>query len=70
MCGIYGEYWPSTLEVPEQRLPGAQRLLRHRAPDNHGLATFIMVGGTLALGHARRSIFDLTARRPSTHGQR
>ncbi len=48
------------LEAPAQRLSEAQRLLRHRGPDDFGLVTFTMAGGTLALGHTRLSIIDLT----------
>jgi asparagine synthase (glutamine-hydrolysing) len=60
MCGIYGGYWQGMLEVPEQRLAEAQRQLHHRGPDDRGLATFTVAGGTLALGHTRLSIIDLT----------
>lgn len=60
MCGIYGSF--TTISVPdvEQRLSAAVRALHHRGPDDHGLERFSTAGGSLALGHTRLSIIDLS----------
>ena len=60
MCGIYGGYWRNPEEVPRERLLEAQRLLRHRGPDDHGLDLQALERGTLAFGHTRLSIIDLS----------
>ncbi|HUF81219.1 MAG TPA: asparagine synthase (glutamine-hydrolyzing) [Burkholderiales bacterium] len=59
MCGITG-YWAR--EGPPDAwlrdLPGAVRSLRQRGPDDSG--TWARAGGSVAFGHARLSILDLS----------
>jgi asparagine synthase (glutamine-hydrolysing) len=60
MCGIYGGYWRGISEAPVVRLAEAQRLLYHRGPNDRGMETFTVAGGTIVLGHTRLSIIDLS----------
>ena len=61
MCGIYGGYWQATPNVPLNRVTAAQNVLRHRGPDDCGIETYSIAGGSLAFGQTRLSIIDLSA---------
>jgi asparagine synthase (glutamine-hydrolysing) len=70
MCGIFGHYSSRSVEDAaelQSRLLAAQRALHHRGPDDRGLEIlFITRGldvspGSLALGHTRLSIIDLSS---------
>src|SRR5689334_10342391 len=55
MCGIYGSFLKEGAS-PQEALAAAQKRLRHRGPDETGLFR----EESLALGHARLSIIDLS----------
>ena len=61
MCGIFGGWWQKEPPQLEWRLLDAQKSLAHRGPDDRGLEIERRVEGTVALGHTRLSIIDLSA---------
>jgi len=60
MCGIIGSYYISSDPKKDIRLKKSLDSLRHRGPDNVGLAHFELSNGFLFLGHLRLSIIDLS----------
>ncbi len=69
MCGILGVYAPAREEAEAAAKRGLEAL-RHRGPDDFGLATMRLGAGFLSLAHARLSILDLTpdGRQPMFRG--
>jgi asparagine synthase (glutamine-hydrolysing) len=61
MCGILGIYGTDLSPDVDQRLAAGLEALHHRGPDDRGLESFAVAGGTLVLGHTRLSIIDLSA---------
>ncbi len=61
MCGIFGSFNRNPSPRFDEQLQAAQRLLRHRGPDDHGLQRVSVSGGQMALGQTRLSIIDLTS---------
>ncbi|MEF8716482.1 MAG: asparagine synthase (glutamine-hydrolyzing) [Candidatus Accumulibacter necessarius] len=61
MCGIFGGVWRNGVHRLEAVLSDAARALRFRGPDDNGQETFQFGGATIALGHTRLSIIDLTS---------
>ena len=60
MCGIAGILDGSPAEAVEARLRAAIQAMSHRGPDGEGLRTFKTPSGSLALGHKRLAILDLS----------
>lgn len=60
MCGLLGAFTQHPTPGLDKRLQAALHALHHRGPDDHGLVTFSVAGGHLALGHTRLSIIDLS----------
>ena len=61
MCGIFGSFNRNPSARFDAQLQAAQRLLRHRGPNDHGLQHIAVAGGQVALGQTRLSIIDLTS---------
>lgn len=61
MCGIFGGVWRSVPPGLESALSDAARALRFRGPDDYGQEIFDLGAATIALGHTRLSIIDLTS---------
>ncbi len=61
MCGIFGGVWRSVPPGLESALSDAARALRFRGPDDNGQEIFNLGAATIALGHTRLSIIDLTS---------
>ncbi|MGB4225873.1 MAG: asparagine synthase (glutamine-hydrolyzing) [Candidatus Dechloromonas phosphoritropha] len=61
MCGIFGGIWRSVPSTLESVLSDAGQALRFRGPDDNGQEIFNLGAVTIALGHTRLSIIDLTA---------
>lgn len=61
MCGIVGAYWKDRPRNAEQLLEDALHCLRLRGPNDRGSEIIPVCEGTLALGHTRLSVLDLTA---------
>ena len=61
MCGILGVFTFNPAPDLAQRLGTAITALYHRGPDDRGMEVCAAAGGTLALGHTRLSIIDLSA---------
>ncbi|MDR1995920.1 asparagine synthase (glutamine-hydrolyzing) [Azonexus sp.] len=61
MCGILGAVWPhgSTLNAPQ--FENAIKALRFRGPDDSGLERIECEASSVALGHTRLSIIDLSS---------
>lgn len=60
MCGIAGGSWHRTDEKINYRLDKALHAMRHRGPDDSGFELNSSIYGTVALGHTRLSIIDLS----------
>lgn len=61
MCGIAG-YWNALGQAQSRdHLGQALHKMRHRGPNDHGVAFHKALNGEVALGHARLSVIDLTA---------
>lgn len=58
MCGIFGLVAPGG-SIREQDVAASCDLIRHRGPDDRGV--WMSPDGTVALGHRRLSIIDLSA---------
>lgn len=67
MCGILGGWWQRSPSRLDDILGQAVRSLHHRGPDDCGLNLDAVAGGSLALGHTRLSILDLS---PAGHQPR
>ncbi|MBK7674967.1 MAG: asparagine synthase (glutamine-hydrolyzing) [Candidatus Accumulibacter sp.] len=61
MCGIIGLFTPSPPADLPRRLEAGLAALRYRGPDDNGQEIISVAGGSLALGHTRLSIIDLTS---------
>lgn len=61
MCGIFGGVWRSVPLGLESALSNTARALRFRGPDDNGQEIFVLGAATIALGHTRLSIIDLTS---------
>lgn len=61
MCGITGGWWRAKPKDLEQRIEQSLRRLKQRGPDDQGAQFIDVSNGTLALGHTRLSIIDLSA---------
>lgn len=61
MCGIIGYYIKNPLQDLDNRLKAGLRALHHRGPDDQGQLCLNLTNGSLALGHTRLSIIDLTS---------
>lgn len=61
MCGILGGLWFEQQTAPVDKLQAAIRTLSVRGPDDHGLEFYNFADTTIALGHTRLSVIDLTA---------
>lgn len=61
MCGIVGGFWRRPDAGANGRLKAALTALRHRGPDDEGLELYDTADGTLALGHTRLAIIDLSS---------
>ena len=60
MCGILGTFTVNPPPDLQARLQAGLKLLQHRGPDDQGLDVESVAGGTLAMGHTRLSIIDLS----------
>ncbi|MEP6615518.1 MAG: asparagine synthase (glutamine-hydrolyzing) [Ginsengibacter sp.] len=60
MCGITG-FCDFNKKLSETDLQNATECIRHRGPDDQGYAMFHSPKATVALGHRRLSILDLSA---------
>lgn len=60
MCGILGVFDHSPSDQVRRDLDAGMHALRHRGPDDQGVKSYPVAGGTVHLGHARLSIIDLT----------
>jgi asparagine synthase (glutamine-hydrolysing) len=60
MCGVIGAYWSALPLDVESRLDAGIKALRYRGPDDQGYELFQVADGSLALGHTRLSIIDLS----------
>jgi asparagine synthase (glutamine-hydrolysing) len=60
MCGIVGGYWKIPPANLVSRLNNALGVMRRRGPDHQGFDRHEISGGTVALGHTRLSIIDLS----------
>lgn len=60
MCGVFGLLQPAALPVDYAALDAAHRVQAHRGPDGHGLRVYTAGRCSVALGHQRLSIIDLT----------
>ena len=60
MCGIIGAFWKNEPPSIEDRLSSCLDLLKHRGPDDRGQWFHRDSLGTVALGHTRLSIIDLS----------
>jgi len=60
MCGIIGKYTLNPSPEFETRLQAGLKAMQHRGPDDQGLHIEAVEGGSLALGHKRLSIIDLS----------
>src|SRR5574337_1101598 len=58
MCGIAGIASKNIQLISKERIQSATECLRHRGPDDEG--AWINKEGTVALGHRRLSIIDLS----------
>jgi asparagine synthase (glutamine-hydrolysing) len=61
MCGIIGLFTTSPPADLPRRLEAGLAALRNRGPDDSGQEIISVAGGSLALGHTRLSIIDLTS---------
>jgi len=61
MCGLIGFFSKSPPADLAGRLAAGLAALRNRGPDDSGQEIFSVQGGSLALGHTRLSIIDLTS---------
>ena len=61
MCGIVGGYWRKPDSKLQSRLQSALVQLEHRGPDDAGFELTENNEGTVALGHTRLSIIDLSS---------
>lgn len=59
MCGIAGGWWTNP-DHAVKRFPLALQKIKHRGPDDDGYQLYPMGSSTLALGHTRLSIIDLS----------
>ncbi len=62
MCGLAGAWWLHEPHDAENRLAGAAHALTHRGPDGNDTLFRRSERGTVALGHTRLAILDLTDR--------
>ena len=62
MCGLAGAWWLHEPHDAENRLAGAVHALTHRGPDGNDTLFRRSERGTVALGHTRLAILDLTDR--------
>jgi len=60
MCGVFGGWWQTEPLKLEKMLADAQQTLAHRGPDDRGLEIIRNQEGTVAIGHTRLSIIDLS----------
>jgi asparagine synthase (glutamine-hydrolysing) len=61
MCGIAGAFWRKPPAQHERQMSAALDRLRLRGPNDRGVDVHHAAEGTVALGHARLSIIDLSA---------
>lgn len=61
MCGLIGAFWVSPPLDAEARLSSGIEALKQRGPDDQGYEFYHLPDGTLALGHTRLSIIDLSS---------
>jgi len=61
MCGIIGLFTRFPSADLTRRLEAGLAALRYRGPDDCGQEIIFVAGGSLALGHTRLSIIDLTS---------
>jgi asparagine synthase (glutamine-hydrolysing) len=61
VCGIVGGWWPGSRDERSTHLQAGIDSLAHRGPDDRGAVTMSIGGGSLALGHTRLSVIDLSA---------
>ncbi len=61
MCGIVGGWFKEAGSGLGEKLSCALSSLKHRGPDNHQSELIDFGTGSVALGHARLSIIDLTS---------
>lgn len=68
MCGIAGIFHPQR-ELAEFGVTAMTAAQTHRGPDDEGIETFAVPGGSLALGQRRLAILDLSpaGHQPMTH---
>ena len=59
MCGIVGGWWPKDDQLAK-RLLLALKKIRHRGPNGSGFHIYPFASSSIALGHTRLSIIDLT----------
>lgn len=59
MCGIAGIFTPNPPQA-ENAIRAMNNAQKHRGPDDEGFQFFTLPRGTLALGHRRLSILDLS----------
>ncbi len=62
MCGLAGAWWRDEPHDAENRVAAAVRSLAHRGPDGQGSLLRREAFGTLAIGHSRLAILDLSRR--------
>ncbi len=60
MCGVFGVLQDAAATVDRAALEAAARVQAHRGPDASGIRTYTSGACTLALGHQRLSIIDLS----------
>lgn len=61
MCGLIGGFWQNAPADLQSRLQKGLVALKHRGPDDRGQWLHRAPSGTLALGHTRLAIIDLSA---------
>src|SRR5690606_24263131 len=60
MCGILGAVWKAEIASSEGAFSACLGSLKHRGPDDRGQWFHRTPVGTVALGHTRLSIIDLS----------
>ncbi|WP_031434434.1 asparagine synthase (glutamine-hydrolyzing) [Methylomarinum vadi] len=60
MCGLIGAYWSKSARKESELIQAGLKTLRRRGPNDQGVESYPVDGGTVSLGHTRLSIIDLS----------